>query len=128
MKYKDKMSRNSPWRPRKIASPEHLIARFIQYAEFVEQNPLFEGKVLKTAKGIVRVKLRKDRSMTIAGFCLFLGITSQAWRYWRKNRKDLADAIELIENAVFVYKYERAAVGIFKANIISRELGRMRHA
>lgn len=128
MKYLNNIPKNLPWRPRKIVSPEQLIARFEQYAEFVEQTPLFEDKVFKTDRGVVQEKLRKDRPMTIAGFCLFLGITSQAWRYWRKNRKDLAVAIELIENAVFVYKFERAAIGIFKANIISRELGRIRHA
>ncbi len=54
---------------------------------------------------------------------MFLGVTSQAWRYWRKNREDLKEAIERIESVVLVYKFERAAAGIFKANIISRELG-----
>ncbi|SEP26652.1 DNA-packaging protein gp3 [Salinihabitans flavidus] len=101
--------------------------RFFAYVEFVEENPLYEDKIFKTTNGIVRATLRKDRPMTIASFCIFLGVTTQAWRYWRKNRDDLAEAIELIEDATFVYKFERAAVGIFKANIISRELRRVSH-
>ncbi|WP_174148306.1 terminase small subunit [Leisingera sp. ANG59] len=115
-----------PWRPRKIETPQCLRERFVEYAKHVESNPLVERKLLKTSNGTVGAELRKDRPMTIAGFCSFIGVTSQAWRYWRTNREDLKDPIELIENAIYAYKFERAATGIFKANIISRELGLMR--
>ncbi|MFW8596469.1 terminase small subunit [Cribrihabitans neustonicus] len=111
-----------------VRAPQHLGERFVEYAEHVESNPLFESKLFRTANGTMIAKLRKDRPMTIAGFCLFLGITTQTWRHWRKNRKDLVETMELIENAVFAHKFERCAAGIFKANNISRELGLMRKA
>lgn len=128
MKYLKKPLTNPPWRPRKIKEPEQLWDRFVEYAKHVEENPLFESKALNIPTGAVIVELRKDHPMTIASFCLFLGITSQAWRYWRRNREDLAETIERVENAVFAYKFERAAAGIFKANIISRELCRSQNS
>lgn len=112
-----------PWRPRLIASPYQLLERFVCYAKFIEKNPLQEEKLFTYKNQVVRAKLRKARPLTLTGFCTFLGITAQAWRYWRKTREDLSEAVELIENAIFAHKFEGAAAGIFKANILSRELG-----
>ncbi|GAA6199609.1 terminase small subunit [Aquicoccus sp. SU-CL01552] len=123
MKNENSPSVNPPWRPRKIKEPSQLLDQFIKYAKHVEKSPLVEKKILNTSSGPVIVKLRRCRPMTITNFCLFLGISSQAWRYWRKNREDLAETMEYIENVVFAYKFERVAAGILKANIISRELG-----
>lgn len=124
MKNIDTSSTRPPWRPRKIKGPDQLWGQFVGYAKYVEGTPLYESKAFNASKGTVNIKLRRDRPMTIASFCLFLGVTSQAWRYWRQNRADLAETIERIEDAVYAYKFERAAAGIFKANIISRELGK----
>lgn len=115
-----------PWRPRVIASPHQLLKKFVLYANFIEQHPLQEEKLFTYKDQIVRTKLLKARPLTLTGFCMFLGITPQAWRYWRKNRRDLSEAMELIENAIYAQKFEGAAAGIFKANIISRELGKIR--
>ena len=128
MTLNNKNKKRHPWRPRKVSSSEQLVERFADYEKYVEENPVLEDKVFRTASGIIRTKVRKDRPMTIAGFCLFLGVTAQAWRYWRKNRQDLAETIELIENIFFAYNFERAAVGIFKANIISRDLSPKRRS
>ncbi len=108
-------------RPRKIASPELLLEQFVAYAQHVEDNPFYADQVFRTRNGFVHAKLRKARPMTISGFCSYLEITVQAWQYWRRNRIDLSEASELIAEAVLVHKYEGAAAGIFKANIISRE-------
>ena len=117
----DKINK-SPWRPRVIAAPRQLLERFVSYAEFINQHPLQEEKLFTFRDKIVRATLRKTRPLTLSGFCIFLGITPQAWRYWRKNREDLSEAIELIECAIYAHKFEGAAAGIFKANIISRDL------
>lgn len=117
-----------PWRPRRLDGPNQLLESFVEYAKHVEKNPFLEETVLYTSNGTVVVKLKRERPMTIANFCLFLDVNSQAWRYWRRNREDLVDAIERIENAVFAHKFERVAAGIFKANLISRELGSMRNS
>lgn len=128
MNHKVKNPPKPPWRPRRLDGPSQLLERFVEYAKHVEENPFLEEKVLNTSHGTVVVKLKRERPMTIASFCLFLDVTSQAWRYWRRNREDLEEAIELIENAVFAHKFERVAAGIFKANLISRELGSMRNS
>ncbi|MBG6206255.1 hypothetical protein IWQ49_000902 [Labrenzia sp. EL_126] len=122
MKNIDENLKRPPWRPRKIASPEELLERFVAYADHTTANPYFKEISFKTESGVLREKVRVARPMSIAGFCTFLGVSSQAWRYWRAKRGDLAEATELIDNAVFAHKFEGAAAGIFKANIISREL------
>src|SRR5680860_1864535 len=96
-------------RPRKIVSSELLLKQFVAYAQHVEDNPFLVDTVFKTERGLVHAKLRKARPMTISGLCLYLGITMQAWQYWRRNRIDLLEATELIDDAVFVHKYEGAA-------------------
>ncbi|AYE86723.1 terminase small subunit [Sulfitobacter sp. D7] len=121
-------NRNTPdgrqlGRPRKIANSELLLQQFVAYAQHVEESPFYIDKIFRTKNGFVRTKLRKSRPMTISGLCLYLGISTQAWQHWRRNRKDLQIAVEFISEAIFVHKYEGAAAGIFKANIISRELG-----
>ncbi|WP_305988620.1 terminase small subunit [Roseibium sp. MMSF_3544] len=124
MKIRDKNPNRPPWRPRKIAAPEELIESFVAYAKDVEENPFYTEKIFIVDGGVLKANLRVARPMTIAGFCNFLGVSSQAWRYWRAKRKDLAEAIEIIDGAVFAQKFEGAAAGIFKANIISRDLAR----
>jgi hypothetical protein len=112
----------SPWRPRKIASPEFLLVRFVAYADFVETHPFFEDMIFKSQNGFVHTKLRKARPMSIAGFCQFLKVTPQSWRNWRKSRQDLLEVVEVIDGAISAHQFEGAAAGLFKANIISREL------
>lgn len=118
-----KTNSKPPWRPRLISSPNQLLDRFVSYAAFTEEHPLQEEKLFVYDGKVVRVKLRKSRALTVAGFCSFLGVTPQTWRYWRRNRSDLSDAVELIGDAIYANKFEGAAAGLFKANIISRELG-----
>lgn len=111
------------WRPRRVEGPEELWERFIEYAVDVEENPLYGTKVFCYKGEIIYAKVRKERPMTIGGFTAALGITPRAWRNWRASREDLAEIIERIEQAMFVQRFCLAAVGMIKANLISREIG-----
>jgi len=108
-------------RPRLIKNPVELWDKFLAYVKDVEDNPLMATKVFKTKQGFVHALVRKMRPLTIRGFCTFIGVTHHAWRKWHKY-EDLQWTIELIENAIYVQKFEGAAAGLLKANIISREL------
>lgn len=112
-----------PWRPRKIASSQQLLDHFSAYAKKTETNPIIEERLFTHKGQVSRHLLRKARPFTLSGFCSFLSISPQSWRYWRKNRIDLSYAIGRIEDAIYAQKFEGAAAGIFKANIISRDLG-----
>ena len=67
--------------------------------------------------------LRKPRPMTIESFTTFLGIAPRTRRYWRANREDLAERIEMIEDAIYDQLFCLAAVNMLQANLISRKLG-----
>lgn len=112
-----------PWRPRVVETAQQLIELFLSYRLFIEKSPLEEDAIFIHAGEIVRVARMRARPLTLSGFCSFLHIAPQTWRYWRKNRPDLSRAIEMIEDVIYVQKFEGAAAGIFKANIISRDLG-----
>lgn len=114
----------SPWRPRKIETPEQLANQFVCYAEYVENNPIIVTKVFHTGDGrVVSADLRKHRPMTVESFCMFLGVASRTWRHWRSNREDLADMIEMIEDAIYDQLFCLAAANVVKANLVSRKLG-----
>lgn len=125
MIYMDKEGKSRPpWRPRKFASPEELAEQFVSFAHYMEENPLVLPKVLRTEDGgVIHAELRRPRPMTIEGFAVFLGIAPRTWRYWRANREDLAEMIDLIEDTIFDHLFCLAAVNMLKANLISRKLG-----
>jgi hypothetical protein len=125
MKYKEKEGmRRPPWRPRKFAHPEQLAEQFVSYAHYMEDNPLVLPKVFRTDDGgVIHAELRRPRPMTIESFSIFLGIAPRTWRYWKSNREDLAEMIELIEGLIFDHLFCLAAANMLKANLISRKLG-----
>jgi hypothetical protein len=108
-------------RPRLIKTPEELWVKFRAYRKDVEANPLLEPVIFHSKHGIIHTQIRKMRPLTIRGFCSFLGITHHAWRKWNK-REELQWIIELIENSIYVQKFEGVAAGLLKANIVNHEL------
>lgn len=113
-----------PWRPRKVETHEQLVNHFVCYAEYAENNPIIVTRLLRIGDGrVVSADLRKQRPLTVESFCIFLGITSRTWRHWRSNREDLADTIEVIEDAIYDQLFCLAAANLVKANLISRKLG-----
>ena len=68
----------------------------------------------------------------MTSLCVFLGVNSNYFNQFEKNLnpdkeidKEIADVITLVREVIFVQKFEGAAVGAYKANIISRNLGLM---
>jgi len=51
-----------------------------------------------------------------------LRISFQTWRRYRSS-KALGTVCEIIDDVIYDQKFTGAVVGIFKANIIARELG-----
>ena len=63
------------------------------------------------------------RAATIVGLCLYLGISRDTWYDWRETRPDLSDIMDAAESAIYSQKFEGAAAGLLKENIIAREMG-----
>jgi hypothetical protein len=99
-----------PHRPPKINSPEELMAKFDEYRHARDEM---------SRHGT----LRRKAPYTLVSFCHFLGVVTDTWHQWRAKREDLREAIAAIDEAIFDDKYEGAALNIFNAQIIGRDLG-----
>ena len=108
-------------RTHSIETPEQLWENFIEYATFLEENPLIE--IDYKGKDADRVEIPKMRPFTKTGFALACGLS--AWETiseW-KSRQGFSEIITRIENYIYTQKLEGAASGFLNPNIIARDLG-----
>ena len=118
---------NQFWRLRKDMtedgrklSVEQVADKAQEYIDYCRENPLIE--IDFKGKDADRVELPKMRAMTLTGLYVHLGITSETWCQWRKDKK-YSDIITRIENIFYTQKFEGAAAGFLNPNIIARDLG-----
>ena len=102
-----------------FATPEALWDAAVEYFEWVTANPIettfYRGKVFEKPVTI-------NRPMTNKGLCIFLGIDSSAWQRY-KAKEGFCTITTRVNDVIFTQKFEGAAVGLFEANLIARELG-----
>lgn len=125
-------------RPRKIPSAEALWDFFVEYCEWIDNNPwqvksasnslneapTRQGEDSKVSK---RNGLRQDvrviqRAYTLYGFCAFAGIHSK-WADFKRtniNRKGFEPVICAIENAVCAQQLDGALIHQFDGGIVAR--------
>jgi hypothetical protein len=61
---------------------------------------------------------------SILSLCVHLGIGEATWYRWKDiGSQDLREVISYIETIIKARQFDGAAIGIFKANIMSRALG-----
>lgn len=116
------MARTKHGRDRLFESPEKLWEACCEYFEWVEENPLYEDKLVTFQGEASHEPVAKMRAMTIGGLCLFLGIHRGTWNEWRKVN-DLSEVITQAEEVIYAQKFAGAAADLLNANLISRELG-----
>lgn len=107
----------------KFNNPDDLWAACVEYFEWVEDNPLFEDRLVTFQGRATHEPAAKMRAMTISGLCLFLDISEQSWNTWRNERADLSEIITRAENVIRSQKFAGAAADLLNPNIIARELG-----
>lgn len=116
-------------RPRKVETTEELWDKACEYFQWVADNPLYEGKVFSTQRGIRKAVVPKMRAMTLEGLCLFLGISRDTWDKWCKGHghdhpdPTFLDACKFITFIIREQKFSGAAADLLNANLISRDLG-----
>lgn len=101
-----------------------------EYFEWVEDNPLWEDRLVTFQGSASHEPVAKMRAMTIEGLVTFLDISRSTWREWHK-REDLSPVCAKVEDIIRRQKFEGAAAELLNANIIARDLGlmeRMDHA
>lgn len=121
---------NSLWRARssaglkpKFGTADALWSACVEYFEWVEANPLHEGKLVSFQGASTVEAVPKMRAMTLGGLCVFLDVSVRAWRQWREDRPDLLPVITQVEEIIRAQKFEGAAADLLNANIIARDLG-----
>jgi hypothetical protein len=95
----------------------------VEYFEWVEDNPLHEVHLVTSQGRTTQVPAPKMRPMTISGLCLHLGIVPTTWRGWRRDRPDLALAIDHVEAVIWGWQFAGAAAGLLDADLVIRQLG-----
>ena len=109
----------------KILTPEELFLLAYDYKKHTDDNPT-EIEDNKGTKNVNKIKL--NRPYNWAAFELFVfektGLVKlEDYRKAKGTYKDFSEIIHIIDNMFFANKFEGAAIGIFKENIIARDLG-----
>lgn len=107
------------WKKPKVYQPDEILEKAQEYAEWCEENPLYELKVFGTG---VKMKVPKMRAMTIQGFCLFANMSSSTW-YEYEKLEAYSQIISRVKDLFYSQKVEGAAADLLNPNIIARELG-----
>jgi hypothetical protein len=94
----------------------------VEYFQYVEENPLLEGKATQYQGEQVDMTVHKMHAMTQAGLCLFLDISQDTWCRYRKD-EDFCDVIRKVDDVIYHQKFTGAAADLLNPNIIARDLG-----
>jgi len=104
----------------RLMHPNELLEAFGKYYEWNEANPWYRHTLVQKT-GFVE-KIPVGRPLTIGGFCLHSGIAPNTYYQYAKHVDYLA-VCEIIKTAIYTNKYEGAAVGVFSAAVMVRDLG-----
>lgn len=115
-------ARSSHGRNPIFASPEELQTACLEYFEWVEENPLYEDRIISFQGVATHVPTAKMRAMTLDGLCLFLDIRRGTWNDYRA-KEDFAEVCEQVDQSIRQQKFTGAAADLLNANIIARDLG-----
>lgn len=115
--------RSKHGRDKIFSTPEILWAAACEYFEWCDANPWQQQNwVGKDGDEVVRKLIRP---YTLSGFCVFIDCEERSLRNYgtKEEYKDFFPVVTRIEQITRTQKFEGAAVGIFNANIIARDLG-----
>jgi len=104
----------------RLMHPNELLESFGKYYEWNEANPWYRHTLVQKT-GFVE-KIPVGRPLSLGGFCLHAGISPSTFYQYAKETEYLA-IVDIIKTAIYTNKYEGAAVGVFSAAVMVRDLG-----
>ncbi len=110
-------------RDKLFEKPDHLWEAAVEYFEHTDKRKWIKKDwVGKDAEPVER---ETETPYTLTGLCLYLDCDISYFRKFKENAKnnDFFPIIHRIEQILYTQKFEGAAVGVFNANIIARDLG-----
>lgn len=116
--------------PKKLQSSKKLWEFFCIYFEWAKSNPIQKEDFIKSGEMAgTKIKVDLERPLTWAGFEAMLrdkNIIAKMEDY-KANKEgrysEYTEVISRIDGIMWEDKYAGASVGIYNANIISRDLG-----
>jgi hypothetical protein len=115
-------ARSSHGRGKIFETPDELWDACCEYFEWVEENPLWEAKLV-SYQGVSKEEiLPKMRAMTLDGLYFFLGISRSTWDLYQERDDFIAVTTEA-EHVIREQKFTGAAAELLNPNIIARDLG-----
>ncbi len=116
------LARSSHGRHPIFSDPEVLLGACKEYFQWAEDHPLQEHKVTCVNGEQVDMYVDRLRAMTLSGLCIFLGISVNTWKTYKKNQ-DFLMVTDEVEDSIRDQKFAGASAGLLNANIIARDLG-----
>lgn len=123
-------ARSKHGRDKIFATPECMWEAACEYFDWVEENPLWEDKLVIYQGEATHEPVAKMRAMTMEGLCLFLGVNTRYFNDFERgldtetdNGKDFSTVISNIRETIRNQKFSGAAADLLNANIIARDLG-----
>lgn len=115
--------RSKHGRDKIFETPEMLWQSACEYFEWCEDNPWEEQDWV--GKDGDEVTKKKVRPYTLSGLCVYLDCDEQTLKNYgtKEEYKDFFGIYTRIYQIIRTQKFEGAAVGLFNANIIARDLG-----
>lgn len=115
-------ARTKHGRDKLFSNKEVLLEACEEYFQWVEDNPLYESKLVSFQGESKLETIPKMRAMTIGGLCIFLNIDHSTWFEWRKS-DDFSKVVTQVEEIIKTQKFTGAAADLLNPNIIARDLG-----
>jgi len=115
-------ARSSHGRRPIFSNPEALWNACCEYFEWVEDNPLWEDKLVTFQGSATHEPVAKMRAMTLEGLWIFLDIDRSTWTLYR-GREDFISVTSRVDEIIRTQKFQGAAADLLNPNIIARDLG-----
>jgi len=105
-------------------SPEDMWQGACEYFEWMSSRPQYEARPFQFKGMVFMQNIPKRRPFTLKGLLVFFDMSIYVWGGYKNRRgPGYAYIVEKIENVIYTQKFEGAAVDLFNANIIARDLG-----
>lgn len=118
--------RSKHGRDKLFSSPKLLWDAACEYFQWCKDHPITANQAVKAGDHFgEQVMVDLDRPFTISGLCIYLDCDEDTLNNYGSNKdyKDYFGVVSKIKRIIYTQKFEGAAVGIFNANIIARDLG-----
>lgn len=110
-----------------FSTPAELEKEISAYFNWVDSHPWYKVEAIKSGDNAGKlIKIPNARPYTLSGLCIYLNASENYWKEFRKTpelSKDFLAIISRTEEIIRTNKFEGAAVGAFKENIMIRDLG-----